>query len=305
MINPKSEHIRGLMRIYYFDDSGDRSGDPQSPFFVLGGFGIDADQLPLLKRRLLRVTAAYGFHLGHPAELKFNHVGRGSDNKPRKPHWMLRSGLTDRNQRRALVYSCLRETLSIPSVGVLAVAVDQRRAMRQKPIEAAIHPLLERVQMDAQKHGTTALVMMDEEQADDRFLRTKLREGSAFIRQFTAIQDTISFMPSEESPGIQVADLIAGSVGRFLNSSDSGYVRTFWRSVISNGGSVHGAGMKIYPRGQCDSPLHRAAPWSDTDRAIHEYEFKARGSNEVHWNPDGSPDWVWVHDTDSEPRSEK
>lgn len=287
------------MRIYYFDDSGDRSGDPQNPYFVIGGFGIDAEDLPLLKRRLQTVTNAYGFSLGYPAELKFNHVGRGTDNKPRKPHWMIRSGLTVRNQRRALVYSCLRETLSIDSVGVLSVAVDQRRVTRQRPIEAVIHPLLERVQMDAQKHGTTALVMMDEEQADDRFLRSKLREGSNFVQQFTAIQDTISFMPSEESPGIQVADLVAGSVSRFLNSADSGYVRTFWKSLVRHGGTVHGAGMKIYPSGQSGEPKQRTGPWPQSDREVHEYEFAScGGTTQLTWNWDGSPSHVWTSDAD-------
>jgi hypothetical protein len=37
-----------------------------------------------------------------------------------------------------------------------------------------------------------------------------------------ATVDTTSFMPSEESIGVQIADLIAGSFNRYLNGGDPG-----------------------------------------------------------------------------------
>lgn len=74
------------MRAYYFDDSGDRSPDNRPPFFVMGGFGIDADQLPELQARTRKVAATFGLTLKHPVELKFNHVGRNEGDVESKPH---------------------------------------------------------------------------------------------------------------------------------------------------------------------------------------------------------------------------
>ncbi|MBD4583766.1 DUF3800 domain-containing protein, partial [Xanthomonas citri pv. citri] len=84
--------------------------------------------------------------------------------------------------------------------------------------------------MNAKKHATHALVLMDEEQADDKALREVMRNGSEFLK-YDRILDTIAFIPSEESIGIQVADLAAGAISRYFNSNDPGYVRTFLRST--------------------------------------------------------------------------
>jgi hypothetical protein len=78
------------MRVYYFDDAGDRSGRPDKPpFFTLGGFGIDADELPLLKGSIQTTAFNVGFNSAYPSELKFSHVGLNRDPE-KKPNWMIR-----------------------------------------------------------------------------------------------------------------------------------------------------------------------------------------------------------------------
>ena len=288
------------MRIYYFNDSGDRSGDPTKPFFALGGFGIDATQVPELGRRIRSVAERYGMPLGHPVELKFNQVGRSKDNKPSKPHWMIRAGLTNPNERRALVYSALREAAQVPSVEFLSVIVDQRQLREEDhPLKEALTPLLERIQMNAQKHSTQALVLMDEEQADDKALREVMRNGSEFLK-YDRILDTIAFIPSEESIGIQVADLAAGAISRYFNSDDPGYVRTFLRSAICSPAGYHnGYGVKVYPRGRFTAPSQRTAPWGSVDREVHQIEFARYPGETLTWRDDGRPTFVWKHDWDS------
>lgn len=277
------------MRVYYFDDSGDRGNDPAAPFLVVGGFGIDAEQLPKLKAEVLRVTSQFSFPATHPSELKFNHVGRRKDDKANKPHWMLRAGLAEMAQRRALVYAVLRAAANVESVTILAVAVDQGKIYgSKKAIQHAMDPLFERIQMDAVEHNTIALVMMDEEQADDKALRHATRIGSAHVR-YNNIMDTISFMPSEESPGIQVADLIAGAIGRYLNVGDPGYIRVFWHAIRMRNGQRDRFGVKIYPEGTCAQPPFQPVPWPPGDRRVHEIESAVIHGNTIVWGPEGTP----------------
>ncbi|PNI10097.1 hypothetical protein CXX84_01045 [Arthrobacter sp. AFG7.2] len=281
------------MRIYYFDDSGDRGKDPNAPYLVMGGFGIDADQVHVLQANVRRAANGFGFRMQHPHELKFNHVGRNSDNKSNKPHWMIREGITVREKRRALVYACLREALRTPTARVLAVAVHQPSIFgNRKPIEHGLHPLLERINMDCAAYNTSGLIVMDEEQADDKALRAATRGGSAFM-QFGRLIDTISFMPSDESIGVQIADLIAGAIGRYLNHQDPGYLRVIWPRVRHVHGQRDRYGIKLYPKGQCLTPPVQPVPWPNGDRLVHEYEMQSTGRH-INWHWDGSPDWIFT-----------
>lgn len=290
------------MRVYYFDDSGERRLNKDAPFFIMGGFGIDADQVPVLGRAVKGAAAAYGLTLSHPAELKFNHVGRLKDND-RKPQWMLRAGITERAKRRALVYTVLRSALQVKSVRVIIVAVDQTKTYGAKtPIQHALQPLLERVNMDLSDASTCGMVVMDEEQTEDKGLREQLRGGSLYMN-FDRLIDTVSFMPSEESPGIQVADLIAGSFNRYLNQNDPGFARVIWRFLRESYGRRDGYGLKLYPRGTIEAPAPRYLPWTETDRTIHQFELAA-GGHPLTWLPDGAPSLAWTTDWDFRAKEE-
>ena len=146
------------MRLYYFDDAGDRSGAPDKPpFFTLGGFGIDADDLATLKESVRERALMLGFISQHPFELKFSHVGLNKDRKT-NANWMIKSDLRDFPQRRALVYGCLKALVEIPSVRIIVVAVDQRLTYGgQSPILLGVHPLFERINYDCGDHSTGGL----------------------------------------------------------------------------------------------------------------------------------------------------
>jgi Protein of unknown function (DUF3800) len=267
--------------VYYFDDAGDRSGDPTKPYFTMGGFGIDGDYLPQLNAQVKAAAIAHGFLFNHPAELKFSHVGLSKDNKPKRPHWMIRFGLREYAERRAMVYACLRAFAVTPSVKVLVTAVNQTLTYGgRSPIMHAVGPLFERINWDCIDHSTSGLVVCDEEQADDKKLRQATRTGS-FYMQFANLVDTISFMPSEESIGVQIADLIAGSFSRYLNYGDPGYVRILWPKLRSHPtvpNRVNGYGVKIYPRGVCPVPPAQTEPLPKLDAKVAELERRARES---------------------------
>lgn len=289
------------MRLFYFDDSGSRiPNKPEAPFFCLGGFGIDAEDVPELQKIVRETAKCYGLTLQYPSELKFQHVGTMRDSNPKKPHWMIRAGLTERNQRRALVYSCLRRALEIPSAEVICVAVNTYRLTEEETaIGVALTPLMERVQFSCQDHSSVGLVLMDEERKEDKALREYFRQGSPHLN-YDRIVDTLSFIPSEESAGIQIADLIAGGFARHMNYGDSGYLRTFLKSAANKKGKIDGRGMKVYHRADTfHLPAERGKEnWSDTDREVHEYEFSALEGGSLSWTPQGGPIRFWRMDWD-------
>lgn len=140
---------------------------------------------------------------------------------------------------------------------------------------------------------------MDEEQKSDKDLRRALRDGSEYMN-YDSVIDSIGFMPSEESIGIQIADLTVGAAGRHVNHNDDGYIRTFARSLKRTGGPVNGRSFKIYPTGTFAHPHARTAPWSATDREVHDIEFSRISETRLTWTHDGTPSHIWKHDFDSE-----
>ncbi|TDH56317.1 DUF3800 domain-containing protein [Mycobacterium eburneum] len=259
------------VRVYYFDDAGDRSGRPDKPpFFTLGGFGIDADEIPQLKNSIATTALRLGFASNYPYELKFSHVGLNRDPE-KKPNWMIRSGLDTSVKRRALVLGCLQALVEISSVKIIIVAVDQRRTYgNQSPILHGVKPLFERINYDCAEHTTGGLVICDEEQADDKKLRDATRSGS-FYTTFDNLVDAISFMPSQESIGVQMADLIAGGFNRYLNNHDPGYARVLWPKLrASASGRVCGFGIKLYPSGSCPTPPMPPWPLPPFDANVEE-----------------------------------
>lgn len=288
------------MRFFYVDDSGIRKYRPEAPYFVLGGFGIDSDSVPRLGEIVREVSNSYGMDLAYPSELKFQHVGVPYD-KENKPQWMIRAGLDDPLKRRALIYSVLRKALSLESAEVICVGVHTAKLEGSKTaIDLALELLLERIQMNCQDHDTYGLVLMDEERKHDKQLRESLRDGSPFVR-YNRLVDTIAFMPSEESPGIQVADLVAGGFSRHVNFKDPGYLRTFLRSTVGYPDQIIGRGLKLRNRSDCLTlPQGRLGGWSQADRRIHEYEFEAANAEQVQWNGNGRPTQVFARDSDSD-----
>ena len=140
---------------------------------------------------------------------------------------------------------------------------------------------------------------MDEERKEDKALRESLRQGSPFF-QYDRIADTIAFMPSEESIGIQIADLVAGGFSRHLNHGDSGYLRTFARSADGYPDSVIGRGLKVLSNlDVVEMPSARTAPWTAQDREVHDLEYHFTRKQQLVWESDGTPNLIFPFDTDS------
>ncbi|MBD2765296.1 DUF3800 domain-containing protein [Kocuria sp. cx-455] len=263
------------MRLYYFDDSGVRKSNGRDKYFVLAGFGIDSNKVSAMAQAVRIRANTFGIDLDAPRELKFSHVGPNHHpKKGKKTSWLLDAGLNTVEERKAAVSYCMQGALLTESVSVLAVAVSLDEVYGDHDAMGhAIHPLLERVDKDCQDRGTEGLVFMDEERADDTALRERMREGSRYS-QFRSLLDTISFMPSEESIGVQVADLLAGGLRRFIEfptfPDSQWYGRLVWPYLRQVGFGPNGYGLKRYPSGRFAQPNAPARPSDSHDAKVFE-----------------------------------
>ncbi len=116
---PFARYYRKTVRLYFFDDSGVRTRDQDRPCFIVGGFGIDADEYRDLQEKVRDVTSAFGIDLSFPTELKSNNGGRVGK-YPQKNH-LYRAGLTEIHERKAVLLSVLHSLQDFESVRAIAV----------------------------------------------------------------------------------------------------------------------------------------------------------------------------------------
>lgn len=237
------------MRIFYFDDSGNKVSTGQgNRFFCLGGFSIDAQDLPLLKHHR---DVMWKKHpgLGLPNdEMKFAHVASERD-RPGKSNPLVRVGM-DLDSRRRFVLEALQGLVSIKSLEIVAGLVDKPSAYGKPHFVHAMTVLMERSQMSLSEKSDFGIMFCDEENRNQTPLRDVLTQGSTDYVKLTHIKETVAFVPSHLSPGVQFADLVAGAISRAANSGDWGYMNIILPAVRrSSTGAWDRHGIKIYPRG--------------------------------------------------------
>lgn len=278
------------MRLYYFDDSGSRTNNDNQPYFILAGYGIDADDISGLQERVYKVAKSYGMELRYPVELKASHAG---NIRKKDKNWMVQAGLTEIHQRRALLLTVLRELRGTESLKCIVVAVANKSYEPHKPkkknqqtgnpkniIVDAMRLAMERVELDLRDHNDVGCVFLDEERGSESGLRDEFRFGSKFIQRKSIIE-TPGFVPSEESVGIQLADLIAGGVSRWINSSDPGYARHIWPKLRTHRGRIAGVGLKVVPQNAILHPPN-TQHWGGNDKIVLE-EMYQHVPQELQW----------------------
>lgn len=208
------------MRIFYADDSGQRKKLSSDRYFVFGGFGIDGSQVHRLKLLQQEVFASVP-GMGAPGdELKFSSVGQ-QKHSLRFPNPFAREGVA-LPDRINMIQTALIELGNIPSVEAISVVIDKKHAFGATPLEHAFRVLMERIQISASEKSKNTLILCDEDSAQNQLREIHSENASQYLK-YENIVETISFVPSHLSPGVQFADLIAGSVGRMLNHGDQKY----------------------------------------------------------------------------------
>ncbi|MEN9961841.1 MAG: hypothetical protein RIS66_254 [Actinomycetota bacterium] len=235
------------MRIFFFDDSGQKKGHDIDRYLCVAGFSIEAPDLPLLTHYQQEMWLLHE-DLGKPGdELKFSHVGKGRDTE-KKPNPLVRVGMTDFSERRHFVMQALSKLVQIESLEVIGAVVDKKKSFGPPPMHHALTVLFERAELSLQDKNTHGLMFCDDENKNEVPLRALLDAGSTNYVKFQNIKETIAFVPSVSSPGVQFADLVAGSIFRAANTGDTGYMEKLMPHVRTDSwGRWRGHGIKMYP----------------------------------------------------------
>jgi hypothetical protein len=166
--------------------------------------------------------------------------------KRNKPHPLLDLGY-DLDDRRNFALEALGEVGRLKSAEAIVVGIykpDLTGGL--SPECTALKLLCERFQMTLQRDRTCGLVVCDEEQKAQGAMRDVVDAGSFFFN-FTRIQETMMFVPSHLSPGVQLADFVCGAAARSWNWKDDTYLKVVAPYLRRYRGSWRGAGLKSYP----------------------------------------------------------
>lgn len=185
-------------------------------------------------------------------EVKMRQVGRDKDDEKR-PNPLLRRGY-DRPARARYVTQALASLTRVPTIQVMAVGVDRRglRPPADDPVVWAFKLLMERFEYSLNSEGErVGMVICDEDNSADARMRTAMYSGTVWTT-LPNIAETIMFVPSHHSPGVQFADFVVGAAARWWNYRQSEYLQALLPALRRDRGTWRGVGLKSFP--QADYP---------------------------------------------------
>ncbi len=197
-------------------------------------------------RPVTEVLAAIkrSFRVADQTEVKMAHVGAESDNP------LIDAGYAERDERKQFPHMLLRKVVQeVPSFRAICVGINvgALQKPRNDPVDWAAQLLFERCQfLLDQEHEGSALLFFDNEPERKADIEQRLREGS-YYRRNVGFSEPPSFHPSRKSPGLQVADFVAGAGHRYWNHEHDAYVRILWDSFYRQYASPLGSGFKSFP----------------------------------------------------------
>lgn len=239
--------------IVYVDESGDHSlshVNPEYPVFVLAFCLLrKQDYLQVVVPRIQGLKFKYFGHdmvVLHEAEIR---KSRGLFNILLNEHvrHQFLSDLTDIIETApfTLVASCIRKQAFL-----------DRRGGDGNPYHVAMEFGLERVYMELQRHGQrgkkTFVVFEQRGQQEDNALELEFRRirDQSRLEGLVDSLDLVLASKQTNSAGLQLADMVARPVGRYLmnpaqkNRAYEVLSRKFRRSPR---GDIKGWGLKVYP----------------------------------------------------------
>lgn len=242
------------MHMMFLDESGSvpSRADAAGRFLAIGGVIVRGDGWHMLASRFVRILEAYGVK----GEIKWRNFGRGSpDPKSAIDHL----DLSRRDRLRRELFSLLVGTNAVKLIAAYA-SLDAAFERRDVKTRDDIYHLVYRnatarfqyFLQDAsrqQRSRQVGMIICDHRMStDDEKLRIhhhELVEGRGdFSINYRNLVETMQFSPSHFSVGLQLADLVAGAVGRHHNSNDPTFVEML-RPAFRTGpdGQISGYGV--------------------------------------------------------------
>jgi len=220
------------MYLCYVDESGD-CGRNGSNYLILAGASLFCGQWRPVRRQLDDLILKFFPNPPHPTEIHLAELRSGRD--------VFRA--LSKQQRQELIRDFCRLTADLleTELRVFAVIADKRWWFAKNPSKTGYDLYLELFEelanrfnlylrrRYAQSTPTKGIMIGDHHNAAlSNSLRDKLnlfyRQGTKWTT-FDHVIETMFFLESQMSPGIQIADLCSYSISRLLNHCDDSIVR--------------------------------------------------------------------------------
>ncbi len=247
------------MYIIFLDESGQPGGFDKkinklvqntSKYFVLAGFMINAEKILDIEVELKDIKLKYGLNPYH--EIKWNTKYKELD--------------LEYNE----IMNIKKEIMKIVTKyknSVIGIIMDKEYCYKTKEFiqthndlyALALHLLMERCCMQiTDKHGRKtvipAMAFADSRKNNNNnkldielqtaYLRAK-NMGTYFVK-FPNFCDSLIFVDSDYSAGIQLADFCAGAIYRKYERNDDTFFEIMKPAIRKHSGKIEGAGIKLY-----------------------------------------------------------
>ncbi len=247
------------MYIVFIDESGQPGGfdkannklvENTSNYFILSGFMIDAEEILHIEEKMRDIKLKYGLNPYHEIKWNTRYKNIGIDFKQ--------------------IINMKKEIMGIVNNyknSVIGIVMDKEYCYKNKEFiqnhndlyAVALHLLMERCCMKitdekGRNTVTPAMLFADSRKNDSNnkldielqnaYLRAK-NMGTHFVK-FPNFCDTLIFVDSDYSAGIQIADFCAGAIYRKYEKEDELFFDILKPSIRTHSGNIEGAGIKFY-----------------------------------------------------------
>jgi hypothetical protein len=242
----------------------DESGTPPSPqklrdkYFVIGGIIVPEERWHKMRDGLLGLKLRRGIK----GELKWRYFAPGN-NESANP--MKAMDKATRDAVRTEIYEkiiCAEKSVKTLGCVTCIKAAYARPTIntRDDLYEFTYKPVSERFQYHLQDlsrqvgRSELGIVVSDHRgQEDDKRFRAHheslLRGSGDFISKYANLVESLFFVPSDLSVGIQLADMVAGPIWRRYEVGDAKWFEVLKPSIrCSNDGNIDGYGIVKFPK---------------------------------------------------------
>jgi len=249
------------MYLCFIDESGlppkPQQVGKRPPYFVIAGVIIHEAQWHDIAEELRALKARPEFRVR--GEIKWRYFGPANTDEANSVAHLDQEA---RDAFRGAFYGIITKRKAVKIIACVAcveAAYEQPYVTTQEDLyQLTYKPVSERFQYFLQDMERTVgsaqlgIMIADHRgKAQDEGLRHRHHrfvEGNAPV--FSAYKnyiETIFLTPSHNSVGIQLADMVAGAIGRRYNARDSQYYDVIEPSFRRNGGRVEGYGLVKFP----------------------------------------------------------
>lgn len=263
MLPFRAYSFRGIsfpVHILFIDESGTAPGPDRikNTYFVMGAIIIPEGKWGKLRDLLLGLKIRRKIH----GEIKWRYFSPGN-NKPENP--MRDRSQVERDEIRTEIYQKIvcadRSVKTIVCVTCLAAAYERPTITGRDDIyQYTYKPISERFQYHLQDlsrevgRAEFGLIVCDHRgHEDDKRFRSHHEElvhsPNDFTSNYKNLIESLFFVPSDLSIGIQLADMVAGAVWRKYEAKDEHWYKLIEPSMrCSKKGIIDGYGIIKFPK---------------------------------------------------------